>query len=79
MHRFGKVPRPLFDLQMSSKIQGLNVNWTIIYDFVYVLHRNIGHSIYRFRYISSNKSLRFKLDLSDLENDILSDSTPFIF
>ena len=27
---------------MSSKVKGLNVNWNIIYDFVYVFHRNIG-------------------------------------
>ena len=40
-----KILRPWFDLLMSSKVKGHEVNWKIIYDFVYVLHINIGHSI----------------------------------
>ena len=45
----------------------------IIYDFVYVFHRNIGHGMHRFWDISSNRSLRYKLDISDLENSPQSD------
>ena len=41
---------------------------------MYVLHRNM----HRFSDISSNRSLRSQLDLSDI-SDIYSDSTPFIF
>ena len=36
-------------------IQGHKVNWNIIYDLVYVLHINIGHSMHRFGDISPNK------------------------
>ena len=43
-----KIMSPLYDLQMSTKIKGLDVNLKIIYDFVYVLHRHIGHSMHRF-------------------------------
>ena len=43
-----------FDLLMSSKVKGHKVNWMIMYDFVYVLHINIGHSMHRFWYIGIN-------------------------
>ena len=33
---------------MSSKIKGLNINWKIIYDFVYEFHSNIGHNMHGF-------------------------------
>ena len=60
---------PLFDLQMSSKVEGLNVNWKSIYDLVYVFHGNIGHSTHHFCDISSYRLQRSKLDPSGLEND----------
>ena len=31
------------------------VNWTIIYDFVNVLHTNIGHNMHRFWDIGLNR------------------------
>ena len=65
---------------MSAKVKGLNTNWkNIIYDFVYVFHRNIGHIMHRFWDISPNRARRSKLDLSDLTNYLKSDSIPFIF
>ena len=51
-------------------IQGHKVNWNIIYDLVYVLHINIGHSMNRFGDITPNKLKRSKLNLSDLEIDL---------
>ena len=36
-------------------IKGHNVNWKIIYDFVYVLHANFGHSMHRFWEIGLNR------------------------
>ena len=36
-------------------IQGHKVNWKIIYDFVYVFHTNIGHSMHRFWDIGLNR------------------------
>ena len=35
--------------------QGHKVNWKIIYDFVYVLHTSIGHSMHRFWDIGLNR------------------------
>ena len=67
-----------FDLSMSSKVKFYKVNWKAIYDFVYVYHTNFDPTMYRFWDISSNRSQRSKLDLSDLENYLSSDSTSFI-
>ena len=36
-------------------IKGPKENWKIIYDFVYVFHANIGHSMHRFWDIGLNK------------------------
>ena len=45
------------------------MNWKIIYDFVYVFHRNINHRIHRFWDISPNIK-KVHIDLSDLECDL---------
>ena len=39
----------------GHKVKGHKVNWNIIYDFMYVLHTNIGHSIHRFWDIGLNR------------------------
>ena len=39
---------PWFDLYMHPRVKGHKVNWKIIYDFLFVLHTNIGHSMHRF-------------------------------
>ena len=70
-------------LWRSYKVNGVNGNWNIIYDFEYMFHRSIGHSMHHFWYISSNRSLmhRFRdiswnisqrstFDLLGLENDL---------
>ena len=44
-----------------------------------MFHRSFDHSMHRFRDIIPNRSQRSKLDHSDIENDLWSDSTPFIF
>ena len=59
--------------------QSHKVNWKIIYDFVYVLHTNIGHSMHRFWDIGPNRYQRSKLDLSDFENNLYNQSTPLKF
>ena len=41
--------------QMAWGKQGHKVNWNIIYDFVYVLHTNISHSMHRFWDIGLNR------------------------
>ena len=68
-----------FDLSMTSKVKFYQVNWKAIYDLLYVFHTSFHHMMYRFWNISWNRSQRSKLDLSDLENDLQSDSIPFIF
>ena len=70
-------PYLTFQCHIRSKV--FNVNWKIIYDFAYVFHRNIGHGTHRFWDIGPNRSLRSKLDISDLENNLLGNSIPFIF
>ena len=38
-----KIMWPWFDHIMLFKVKGYEVDWNIIYDFVYVFHRNISH------------------------------------
>ena len=52
---------------MSSKGKCLIINIKITYDFVYVFHRHIAHNMHHFGSISSNRSPKSKLNLSDLE------------
>ena len=50
-----KMMWPWLYLLRSSKVKGHKVNWNIIYDFVYVLHIIIGHSMHRFWYIGLSR------------------------
>ena len=45
----------IWPLNVYSKVKGHKVNWKIIYDFIYVLHTNIGHSMHRFWDIGLNR------------------------
>ena len=46
----------VYDLDLTFKlIQGQKVNWKIIYDFVYVLNTNIGHSMHHLWDIGLNR------------------------
>ena len=63
----------IFDLIWPLMVKGLK----IIYHIVYLLQRNNGHSMHRFWDISLNRSLRPKLDLSDLKN--YHDFAPYHF
>ena len=40
---------------ISSKVNCYKVNLKAIYDFIYVLHTNIGHSMHRFWDIGLNR------------------------
>ena len=44
-----------------------------------MFYRNIGHSIHSFRDVSPNISQRSKVDMFDIEDDLLSNFRPFIF
>ena len=50
-----KVCDLAWPLNVIQGVKGHKVNWKIIYDFVYVLHTNIGHSMHRFWDIGLNR------------------------
>ena len=57
---------PWIHLWWSSKVKGPEVNWKIIYDFLYVFHGNFGHIMDCFWDIRPIRSQRSKCDLSGL-------------
>ena len=55
-HLWDTTPWQVCDLDLTFKgSQRSKVNWKIIYDFAYVLHTNIGHSMHPFWDIGLNR------------------------